>query len=595
MPPVPDLAIETLRDAYAAGADPADTIDAVFDLIDATGDPGIFISLVERERARQAAKALGPFDPAKPLWGVPFAVKDNIDVAGLPTTAACPDYAYTPTESAPAVERLVAAGAIPVGKTNLDQFATGLVGVRTPYPVPKNACDPALVPGGSSSGSAVAVARGLVSFALGTDTAGSGRVPAALNAIVGLKPTRGAIPIRGVVPACRTLDCVSVFAGTAADAWAAFTVAAGYDATDPYSRPVALGRPALPPVVRIGVPDRASRIFGSPNAEAAFDAALGVFPDFGAPPRPVDLAPFFATAALLYEGAWVAERYEAIRDFIEAKPEALHPVTRTIIEGARRLSAADAFAGEYRLAELRRVTETVWDTIDVLVVPSIPDIATLAEVATNPIGANSRLGTYTNFVNLLDHAAARVPGPLRRDGRPAGVTLIAPAGRDGLLATLAAKLHAAAGVTVGATGRPVPPPPPAPAVAPPDTIELAVVGAHLSGMALNRELTDRGATFVRAVPTEAAYRLYALPGGPPERPGLVRVEAGAAIDTEVWALTPAAFGDFVARIPPPLGIGTLRLADGTAVKGFLCETVATDGARDISAYGGWRAYVAARG
>lgn len=595
MPPVPDLAIETLRDAYAAGADPAETIDRVYDAIAAADDPGIFITLVDRDQARQAAKALASFDAAKPLWGVPFAVKDNIDVEGLPTTAACPDYAYTPAESAPAVERLLAAGAILVGKTNLDQFATGLVGVRTPYPVPRNACDPALVPGGSSSGSAVAVARGLVSLALGTDTAGSGRVPAALNAIVGLKPTRGAIPIRGVVPACRTLDCVSVFAGTAADAFAAFAVAAGYDAADPYSRPVALGRPALPPVLRIGVPDGGSRIFGSPEAEATFDAALALLPDLGAPPRPVDLAPFFATAALLYEGAWVAERYEAIHAFIEAKPEALHPVTRTIIEGARRLSAADAFAGEYRLAELRRQTEPVWETIDVLIVPSIPDVCTLADVAADPIGANSRLGTYTNFVNLLDLCAFSVPGPLRRDGRPAGVTLIAPAGRDALLAALAARFHAAAGVTVGATGRRVPPPPPAPASAPPGTIELAVVGAHLSGMALNHELASRGASFVRAVPTEAAYRLFALPGGPPERPGLVRVDAGAAIDTEVWALTAAAFGDFVAKIPPPLSIGTLRLADGTAVKGFLCETIATDGARDISAFGGWRGYMAARG
>ena len=261
-------------------------------------------------------------------------------------------------------------------------------------------------------------------------------------------------------------------------------------------------------------------------------------------------------------------------------------MTRTIIEGARRLSAADAFAGEYRLAELRRQTEPVWETIDVLIVPSIPDVCTLADVAADPIGANSRLGTYTNFVNLLDLCAFSVPGPLRRDGRPAGVTLIAPAGRDALLAALAARFHAAAGVTVGATGRRVPPPPPAPASAPPGTIELAVVGAHLSGMALNHELTSRGASFVRAVPTEAAYRLFALPGGPPERPGLVRTDAGAAIETEVWALTAAAFGDFVAKIPPPLSIGTLRLADGTTPKGFLCETIATDGARDISAFGG---------
>ena len=593
MPTVPDLSIDALRDAYAAGADPADTVDAVFDMIDAAGDPGIFIALADRDATRAAARALGAFDPAKPLFGIPFAVKDNIDVAGLPTTAACPDYAYTPRESATVVQRLVAAGAIPVGKTNLDQFATGLVGVRTPFAVPRNAADPSLVPGGSSSGSGVAVARGLVSFALGTDTAGSGRVPAALNNIVGLKPSRGALSIHGVVPACRSLDCVSVFAGTAADAWAAFAAAAGHDPADPFSRALPLGRPALPPVVRIGVPDAASRIFGGRDAEAAFDAALAMMPDLGAPHRVVDLGPFFAVAALLYEGAWVAERYQAIREFIEAKPEALHPVTRGIIEGARRHSAADAFAGEYRLAELRRATESLWSSVDVLVVPSIPDVCTLAEVAADPVGANSRLGTYTNFVNLLDLCAVAVPGPFRRDGRPAGVTLIAPAGRDALLSALGAKLHAAAGLTVGVTGRPVPTHGPAPAIAPPGTVELAVVGAHLSGMALNRELAERGATFVRAVPTEAAYRLFALPGGPPERPGLVRTGAGTAIETEVWALTPAAFGDFVAGIPAPLSIGTLRLADGTAPKGFLCEAVATEGARDISAYGGWRAYRAA--
>ncbi len=592
-----DLDIDRLHEAYRGGCDPATVVAEVYERINRAADPGIFLALVDRSAALAAAQALGAFDPAaKPLWGVPFAIKDNIDAAGMVTTAACPAFAYTAETSAPVVDRLIAAGAILIGKTNLDQFATGLVGVRTPYPVPRNAIDPALVPGGSSSGSAVAVARGIVTFALGTDTAGSGRVPAALNNIVGLKPTRGALSARGVVPACRTLDCVSVFAGTVDDAWRVVSVAAGYDERDAYSRRISLGALARPPVLRLGVPDAGSLVIGGAVAKRAFEAALAVFPDVGAPVMPVDLQPFFAVAALLYEGAWVAERYAAIRDFIEAQPEALHPVTRKIIEGARKLSAADAFAGEYRLAGLARATAPVWRDIDVLVVPTIPDVCTLADVAADPIGANARLGTYTNFVNLLDLAAISVPGPFRGDGLPSGVTLIAPAGRDGLLAALATEIHAHAGTAIGATGRPLPPAAARPPSAPPGCIAIAVVGAHLSGMALNHELTARGGIFVKAARTEPVYRLYALPGGPPHRPGLVRTDAGgAAIETEVWALPAAAFGEFVAAIPAPLGIGTLRLADGTAVKGFLCEPVAIDGARDISAFGGWRTYVASLG
>ncbi len=589
----PDIA--GIRKGYAEGAlQPAAVVREAYLAIDRLDDPGIFISLVDRDQAIDAASRLGAFDVSRPLFGIPFAVKDNIDVAGMPTTAGCREYAYVPSGSARVVERLVAAGAILIGKTNLDQFATGLVGVRTPFPVPRNAVDAALVPGGSSSGSAVAVAHGIVAFALGTDTAGSGRVPAALNNIVGLKPSCGALSTRGVVPACRTLDCVSIFAGSVADAWTVLGAAAGFDPADAYSQDRPLGTPSLPPAVRIGAPDAKSRIFGSAAAEAAFDAALACVPQPCGTPRPVDLSPFFATAALLYEGAWVAERYQAIRSFIEARPEALHAVTRSIIEKARDLSAADGFAAEYRLAELRRETSAIWRDIDVLVVPSIPDVCTLAEAEAEPIAANSRLGTYTNFVNLLDLCALAVPGPSRRDGRPAGVTLIAPAGHDGLLAAIGAAMHAAARTPIGSTGRPPPPSPPRPPGAPPGTVEIAVVGAHLSGMALNRELTSRGGSFVRAVPTEASYRLFALPGGPPVRPGLVRVGdgSGVGIETEVWALPPEGFGSLVAAIPVPLGIGSLRLADGTSVKGFLCESVATEGARDISKFGGWRSYMA---
>ena len=587
----------SLHAAYRDGLEPAAVVGEVFNRVAALGDPGIFITLC-REAAESAAAGLGRFDPvAKPLYGLPFAIKDNIDLAGVPTTAACPEFAFTPSASATAVQRLVAAGAIPIGKTNLDQFATGLVGVRTPYPVPRNSFDAALVPGGSSSGSAVAVAQGLVSFALGTDTAGSGRVPAGLNNLVGLKPTLGAIPVRGVLPACQTLDCVSVFGLTVDDAWAVFAAAAGYEAEDPWSRHVGLGVPGvLPPALRVGVPDAASRMFfGDAAAEAAFERALELYHDAGASLVELDFSPLFEVARLLYEGAWVAERYAAIRPFIERRPEALHPVTARIIGGARALSAADAFAGLYRLAELRRTSEAMWSGVDILAVPTVPRAFSLAELDEDPIGPNSALGTYTNFVNLLDLCALAVPGPLRRDGLPAGTTLIAPAGRDALLASLGTRLHAAAGLSLGATGRPAPRTGPPRQASSDRDIELAVVGAHLSGMPLNRELLALGATFRRAVTTAPDYRLYALPGGPPQRPGLLRVPAptGARIATEVWALSPDSFGRFVAAVPAPLVIGTVQLADGTAPKGFLCESAALAKAVDVSDYGGWRDYIRA--
>jgi allophanate hydrolase len=595
--PTFDIDLPRLRVAYDSGLSPSELIRAVYRRIEAAADPGIFISLVNESAAVAEADRLATDNrQSQPLWGVPFAVKDNIDVAGMATTAACPDFAYVPEGSAPVVDRLREAGAILIGKTNLDQFATGLVGVRTPYPVPRNALDDTLVPGGSSSGSAVAVARGLVSFALGTDTAGSGRVPAALNNIVGLKPSLGLLSSRGVVPACRTLDCVSIFAGTVADAWSVLSVAAGYDAENPYSRKLSIGGNSLPPALRIGVPNAASRQFGSEDTESAFDRACALLNDFGTPVRKIDLAPFFATAALLYEGAWVAERYAALRAFFEGKSGSILPLTRQIIEGATRLSAADAFAGQYRLAALRREAEAVWNEIDVLVVPSVPDVCTLQDVATDPIGANSRLGTYTNFVNLLDLCALAVPGPSRDDGLPAGVTLIAPAGRDGVLVAIGDKIHLAANVPIGTTGMLPQPMSVRPATASSGKVEIVVVGAHISGMGLNHELTSRGGEFIRAVATAPAYRLFALSGNGVRRPGLLRVnEGGAAIDTEIWALPVAEFGAFVAMIPAPLGIGTVQLEDGTSIKGFLCEGAAARGARDISDFGGWRAFVRSLG
>jgi allophanate hydrolase len=590
--------LQSLRAFYATGGLPSAIIMEVYHRIEALGDPGIFITLLDKTEAIAAAQALAMDDRERlPLFGVPFAAKDNIDVAGVPTTAACPGFAYQPAATAPCVQRLLDAGAILIGKTNLDQFATGLVGVRSPYPIPRNAIDATLAPGGSSSGSAVVVAQGLVSFALGTDTAGSGRVPAALNNIVGLKPTLGAVSTSGVIPACRTLDCVSVFALTVDDASVAYAAMAAYDPGDPYSKSVTVSPPgAAPSPVVIGVPRAQDlRFFGDALQAEAWEKALGVLEHAGAQLVPIDMTLFFETAALLYEGPWVAERHAAIADVLAHEPDIVHPVTRTIVEGANGFSASALFKAQYRLAALKRATAAVWTSVSMLAVPTTPVAPTLAALAADPITPNSRCGTYTNFVNLLDQAALAVPGPFRADGRAAGVTFIGPAGSDGLLASLGRVFHRACGVTLGATSQPLPAGDMEHPVSPQDhRIEIVVVGAHLSGMPLNHELTGNGGVFRRAVATTADYRFHALKGGPPKRPGLLRVAdgTGAPVLTEVWALPPEGFGRFIQGIPSPLGIGTLRLADGTTPKGFLVEPEGLAGAEDISRFGGWRAYIA---
>ncbi len=513
----------------------------------------------------------------------------------MPTTAACPAFSHVAAEDAEAVAALRRAGALILGKTNLDQFATGLVGVRTPYPVPRNPHDPERIPGGSSSGSAVAVARGIVSLALGTDTAGSGRVPAGLNNIVGLKPSLGLVSTRGVVPACRSLDCVSVFALTVADAWTGLCAIAGFDPEDGYSRD--LPEPALvaPPAgLTIGVPDAASRrFFGDAAAEAAYDAAVEEIAGVGAEIAELDFEPLFAVAALLYEGAWVAERHAAIADFLAREPDALVPVTDAIIRGAERLTADDAFRGIYRLQALKRQAAALLGGVDLLAVPTVPRFYTLAEVAAEPIVPNSRLGTYTNFVNLLDLCGLAVPSPARTDGLPGGVTLIGPSGSDGLLALLGQALESRLGLPLGATAwratRRL-----ETSAAQEKGVVLAVVGAHMRGLPLNPELVARGARFLRAERTAPCYRLFELPGAVPPKPGMLRVaEGGAAIDLELWALDTEAFGALVAGVPTPLSIGDVRLADGSSVKGYLVEAAAVAGANEISDHGGWRAWLAA--
>jgi allophanate hydrolase len=532
------------------------------------------------------------------LYGIPFAIKDNIDLANIPTTAGCPDYAYTPEHSAFVVQRLMEAGAIPVGKTNLDQFATGLVGVRSPYGACRNSINPDYVSGGSSSGSAVSVALGLASFSLGTDTAGSGRVPAAFNNLIGLKPSCGRLSATGVVPACRTLDTISVFALTAADAATVLASAEGEDPADAYTRamPPAGYNFGAAPAFRFGVPRTKDLEFhGNAEGPQQFAQAVAHLCALGGTPVEIDLTPFRAVATLLYEGPWVAERYAAIRSFIEAKPQSLHPVTRAITEKGALISAPDTFEALYRLKALERLTRPVWQDIDCLVTPTAGSPYTIAAVEADPVRLNSNLGHYTNFVNLLDLSAVAVPTGFMSQGMPFGVTLVARCGQDLPLLTLASRLHARTVSTVGATSHA----PHLVAGAPDETpfpsgqVQVAVCGAHLSGLPLNHQLTQRGAQLVKTLRSAPHYKLFALPGGPPLRPGMLRVaQGGSTIELEVWEMSAHEFGSFVAGIPSPLGIGTVALEDGTHVQGFVCEGYATAQAQDITHHGGWRAYLA---
>ena len=530
------------------------------------------------------------------LTGLSFAVKDNIDVAELPTTAGCPAYAYMPARHAHVVGRLLAAGARLAGKTNLDQFACGLNGTRSPYGAVPNSFNPDYVSGGSSSGSAYVVATGQVDFALGTDTAGSGRVPAGLNNIVGLKPSSGRLSAHGVVPAAPSADCVSIFARTVATAVRVLKAAHGYDAADPYSRPLQLAQTPFPASFRFGVPD-VLNFFGDAAAECAFDEALERLAKLGGVRVDIAYAPLAEAAGLLYDSALVAERYAALRGFVDAHEDEIVEPVRGILAAGRKYSAADLVDAQLRLRALAQRVAPMWNDIDLLLVPTAPTHYTIAAMQADPVALNRNLGAYTNFVNLLDYAAISVPSSLRADGLPFGVTLIAPSGSDLRLADLGQRYHHASGLAMGATGEPLPAPVPVfdapPAAA---TVRVAVVGAHLSGMPLNGQLTERGAVLVEATRTAPEYRLYALPGTTPPKPGMVRVAPGSghAIVVEVWEMPVAGYGSFVALIPWPLGIGTITLADGSTVQGFACDALALEGAEDISHHGGWRAFIASR-
>ncbi len=558
---------------------PTERVRAAIAADAAHADPALWIHRVTDAALLARAAALESEGPlGRPLWGVPVGVKDSIDVAGMPTTAACPAYAYTPAADATSVARLLAAGAIVMGKTNLDQFATGLVGVRSPYGIPRATFDAARVPGGSSSGSGVAVSAGIVPIALGTDTAGSGRVPAMFGNVVGLKPTVGGVPQTGVVPACRSIDTTSVFARTVDEALGVLRIIGGFDGADPYSRHAPAGwlRTGPAPVLRVAVPDDLSA------CEPAIRAAtLRIGAGLGA--ATIEIGPFLQLARLLYDGPWVAERTAALRGMLD-RPDALHPATRVILQGGLERRTVDAFDAFHVLAQVRQRAAALFAAHDVLLLPTAPCWPTLAELEADPIGPNSRLGTYTNFVNLCDLAAIAVPAGFGPDGAPIGVTLVGPAWSEGRLAALADRLHRAATDRVGATAAPLPPPAlPEPMGA--DETALFCVGAHMSGLPLNGQVTALGGRFLRADATVAEYRLFALGA----RPGLV-AGGGGRIAGEVWAVPTAAIGALLAQVPAPLGFGTVRLATGPCL-GFLAEASATAGAEDITGLGGWRAYL----
>ncbi|QIA64984.1 allophanate hydrolase [Vibrio astriarenae] len=522
-----------------------------------------------------------------PLFGVPFAIKDNIDLQGLDTTAGCEAYRYQPTESAYVVKQLIKAGAVPLGKTSLDQFATGLVGTRSPWGAVNNSFDPQYISGGSSSGSAVAVATNQVCFALGTDTAGSGRVPAAFNNLYGLKPSKGLLSCSGVVPACRTLDCVTFFTKSAEDLSTLYQVGASYDESDCYARyAIEQGLEATTQFsgLRVGVPsDEQLKFFGNEEYRKLYAQSVARLESLGAEVIPFDLSPFIEAANLLYQGPWVAERYAAIESFFNSNQEQCLDVIQTIVGGARNLSAADTFKAMYQLQAFKVKCDQLMDDVDAVLTPTAGTIYTIDEVNNDPIALNSNLGYYTNFMNLLDYSAIAMPAGFTDAGLPFGVTLFAQAFQDEALIALGKEWQQAMNLPLGATQV---------ELESSESVDLLVCGAHMKDLALNHQLIELGANFKQRTTTSENYSLYCLAGGPPLRPGLVRTpNKGEKIEVEIWRVPKKQLGALLVQIPHPLGLGSVEIDSGEWVKGFICEGIGIEGAEDITQTGGWRHFL----
>lgn len=512
-----------------------------------------------------------------PLAGVLVAVKDNIDVAGLPTTAACPEFAYTAQITAAAIERLVSAGAVILGKTNLDQFATGLVGTRSPYGAVRNAYDPALISGGSSSGSAVAVALGIVDIGIGTDTAGSGRVPAALHGIVGIKATLGIIPAHRVIPACADYDAVTVFAIDLDRAVAAGAVMAGPEPRDPRSRSWPADVPlAAPQTIRLAIPRAADLAALSTPYRDAFARTVSAVTSAGISTDEVDISGMLDAALLLYDGAIVAERYAAVGAFLDTVPASADRTVTAIINAARATTGPGFATDLDTLAKARAAAAATLRGFTGLLLPTTTEHPSIAAVQADPFGINRRMGTFTNFCNLLDMAAVAVPGLPTATGTPFGVMVVTPAFADQVAVDIAARI-------IGADNIPT---------LVEDGVELAVLGAHLRGQPLHWQLEDIGARYTGEIRTTDAYRLTALDTTPP-KPGLVRhgPRLGAPIRGELFRVSTAGLGRFLAALPAPMALTSIDLSDGRAVIGFTCTYDAAGSATDITSYGGWKGYL----
>lgn len=593
-----DLSISSLHGHYRNGdLTPRELIDYVFAKAEGLHDYNIWINLLSKELIEQYLDDLkGESPDTLPLYGIPFAIKDNIDLAGIATTAACPAFSYIPEESAYAVNRLLAAGAIPIGKTNLDQFATGLNGTRSPYGPVKNSINPDYISGGSSSGSAVATALGLVSFALGTDTAGSGRVPAMLNKLIGMKPSRGLISTRGVVPACRSIDCVSYFTLNPDDTRTIFPIVTSFDNRDCYARQHEVKQSKIPATKSFGyiMPDVLGK-HCTPEITGLMDNLRVDLEGMGYHAYAIDYEPFEEAARLLYEGPWVAERYISLKDILSSHPDDILEVTRKIVEKGVNYSSIDTFAAFYRLAELKRICDEQISGYDFILLPTAPDVYTINDMLNNPIELNNRLGTYTNFMNLLDYAAIAIPAAKLNCGIPFGATLFSRSFSDTSLIDIAGDILRKDRYTMGATDYTWQPITNNPSITSGQSLEhinLAVCGAHLSGMPLNYQLIDMGAYLLKETSTSSNYHLYKLPGGPPYRPGLVWVaDGGYCIDIEIWSVPAARLGQFLANIPAPLGLGKIDTVEDGVVTGFICEPRAITGAQDISALRGWKQYM----